>query len=144
MFFMKFSKQCSFLFSIRTTTLIFFFSIDRHCCTVFVRPTDANIRHISDEIGGTPKYGEYHVCKPQKASLFTSIQTNFNFIFFQKNIKNYTKVFSNIVKNSQLEELANNDLHEVVRQVQEYFADVHALQVSCGVRFDFALATRTA
>jgi len=46
-----------------------------------------------------PKYGEYHL------------------------------FFSNTVKNSYLEELAEADIHEVIQQVHEYFADFFAINV---------------
>jgi len=42
----------------------------------------------------------------------------------------YDIFFSNVVKSTQLERLAEADEHEVVREVQEYFADYYALAPS--------------
>ncbi|KAJ2474583.1 vacuolar protein sorting-associated protein 45 [Coemansia sp. RSA 2131] len=65
-------------------------------CVCFVRPTDASLQALRDELR-SPKYGDYYV------------------------------YFSNMLKKSMVEMLAENDENEVVREVQEFFADFYAV-----------------
>ncbi|KAJ1733682.1 vacuolar protein sorting-associated protein 45, partial [Coemansia sp. Benny D160-2] len=64
-------------------------------CICFVRPTEASVRALVDELR-SPKYGDYYV------------------------------YVSNILKKSMIEVLAENDESEVVREVQEFYADFYA------------------
>ncbi|KAJ2714512.1 vacuolar protein sorting-associated protein 45 [Coemansia spiralis] len=64
-------------------------------CVCFLRPTDASIRALVDELRD-PKYGDYHI------------------------------YFSNILKKSMVELLAENDESEVVRELHEFYADFYA------------------
>ncbi|KAI8319191.1 Sec1-like protein [Martensiomyces pterosporus] len=64
-------------------------------CICFVRPTEASIQALVDELRA-PKYGDYYI------------------------------YFSNILKKSMIEALAENDEYEVVREVQELYADFYA------------------
>lgn len=69
--------------------------------------TTTDIKLLKDELS-SPKYGEYHICMfplhltPFPLSLLTIPKT----------------VFSNTLKNVLLEELAQADEHEVVKEVQ--------------------------
>ncbi|KAJ2685491.1 vacuolar protein sorting-associated protein 45 [Coemansia spiralis] len=64
-------------------------------CICFVRPTDASLQALLDELR-SPKYGDYYI------------------------------YFSNILKKSMIEVLAENDESEVVREIQEFYADFYA------------------
>ncbi|KAI9503014.1 vacuolar protein sorting-associated protein 45 [Coemansia spiralis] len=64
-------------------------------CICFIRPTDASIRALVDELR-SPKYGDYYI------------------------------YVSNILKKSMIELLAENDESEVVREIQEFYADYFA------------------
>ncbi|KAJ1769990.1 vacuolar protein sorting-associated protein 45 [Coemansia sp. RSA 1813] len=64
-------------------------------CICFVRPTEASVRALVDELR-SPKYGDYYI------------------------------YVSNILKKSMIELLAENDENEVVREVQEFYADYYA------------------
>jgi len=63
----------------------------------FLRPTIENFQLLQAELKD-PKYGEYH-------------------LFFSNTIK----------KTTEIEELAESDEHEVVQQLQEFFADYYAI-----------------
>ncbi|KAJ1742643.1 vacuolar protein sorting-associated protein 45 [Coemansia sp. RSA 989] len=65
-------------------------------CICFVRPTNASIQALIDELR-SPKYGDYYI------------------------------YFANILKKSMIELLAENDENEVVREVQEFYADFYAV-----------------
>ncbi|KAJ2793073.1 vacuolar protein sorting-associated protein 45, partial [Coemansia helicoidea] len=64
-------------------------------CVCFLRPTDASIQALVDELRA-PKYGDYYI------------------------------YFSNILKKSMIELLAENDESEVVREIHEFYADFYA------------------
>ncbi|KAJ2311652.1 vacuolar protein sorting-associated protein 45, partial [Coemansia sp. RSA 2704] len=64
-------------------------------CVCFVRPTDASMQALVDELR-SPRYGDYYI------------------------------YVSNILKKSMVELLAENDESEVVREVQEFYADFYA------------------
>jgi len=72
-----------------------------------VRPSPDSIQYLIDELR-EPKYGEYHICTQHSHLARISL---------------ISSDFSNIVKKSSLERLAEADDHEVVRAVQEYYAD---------------------
>ncbi|KAI4236048.1 MAG: hypothetical protein L6R40_006294, partial [Gallowayella cf. fulva] len=78
-------------------------------CLCFVRPSPDSIQSLIEEFR-EPRYGEYYVCK-----MFQP----------QGPIKAYHSlpVFSNVVRKSSLERLAEADDNEVVKGVQEYFGD---------------------
>lgn len=78
-------------------------------CLCFVRPSPDSIQNLIEEFR-EPRYGEYYVCKFD--TIFFSHQT---YVLFQ--------VFSNVVRKSSLERLAEADDNEVVKGVQEYFGD---------------------
>ncbi|KAJ1730291.1 vacuolar protein sorting-associated protein 45 [Coemansia biformis] len=63
-------------------------------CVCFLRPTDASIQALVDELRN-PKYGDYYI------------------------------YFSNILKKSMIELLAENDESEAVREIQEFYADFY-------------------
>ncbi|KAF2750361.1 Sec1-like protein [Sporormia fimetaria CBS 119925] len=77
-------------------------------CLCFVRPSPESVQNLIEELR-EPKYGEYNIC---------GIQSN-----SRVDKTDWTLDFSNIIKKSSLERLAEADDHEVVRAVQEYFAD---------------------
>ncbi|KAJ2826663.1 vacuolar protein sorting-associated protein 45, partial [Coemansia erecta] len=64
-------------------------------CVCFLRPTDASIQALADELR-SPRYGDYYI------------------------------YFSNVLKKSAIELLAESDAGEVVREVQEFYADFYA------------------
>ncbi|CAM9781056.1 unnamed protein product, partial [Phaeothamnion confervicola] len=66
-------------------------------CAVFIQPTRENVTHLKREVSENPKYAEYHV------------------------------FFSGVVPADVLQQLAYADEHEVIRQVQEYYADYQAI-----------------
>lgn len=85
-------------------------------CLCFLRPSSDSVQFLIDELR-EPKYGEYHICElfclssfiKQVLSVWVRILTDTD--------------FSNIIKKSSLERLAEADDHEVVKGVLEYFAD---------------------
>ena len=78
-------------------------------CLCFIRPSADSVQLLVDELR-EPKYGEYHICEsPTIPTAGARVLT--------------MPVFSNIAKKSSLERLAEADDHEVVRVVQEHFAD---------------------
>lgn len=79
-------------------------------CLCFVRPSPDSIQFLIDEFRD-PKYGEYNICKNPYMVLTNDLLTDAR------------SDFSNIIKKSSLERLAEADDHEVVKAVQEYFAD---------------------
>lgn len=79
-------------------------------CLCFVRPSPDSIQFLIDEFRD-PKYGEYNICKSGRMVLADDLLTDTR------------SDFSNIIKKSSLERLAEADDHEVVKAVQEYFAD---------------------
>ena len=81
-------------------------------CICFLRPSSDAIQLLIDELRN-PKYGEYLLCLYSQSS--KGVQAD------KANI--LLKDFSNIVKKSSLERLAEADEHEVVQTVQEVFAD---------------------
>lgn len=78
-------------------------------CICFLRPSPDSIQHLIDEIR-EPKYGEYMICKLQFGAEMDLTSTNF-------------LDFSNVIRKSSLERLAEADSNEVVKTVQENFAD---------------------
>ena len=78
-------------------------------CLCFVRPSPDSIQHLIDEFR-EPKYGEYMIC-----GLVAGAFAEFALMG--------TPDFSNVIRKSSLERLAEADDNEVVRSVQEYFAD---------------------
>ena len=80
-------------------------------CLCFVRPSPESIQNLIEELR-EPKYGEYNICEG-----YTLRWAHYDG-FALTDID-----FSNIIRKSSLERLAEADDHEVVRAVQEYFAD---------------------
>ena len=78
-------------------------------CICFVRPSPDSIQQLIDEFR-EPKYGEYAICEYFSAELRS---------WADKNVVD----FSNVIRKSSLERLAEADNNEVVKAVQEYFAD---------------------
>lgn len=79
-------------------------------CICFVRPSPDSIQHLIDELRH-PKYGGYNLCTTSPCP-------------YQSQVTNHCETdFSNVVRKSTLERLAEADDHEVVRSVQEHFAD---------------------
>ena len=86
---------------------------------VFVRPTLANLELLSRELDA-PNFSEYHLCtpvaaRPVHARLLREL---------------VAAVFTNIVSEEMLKRVAEADVHESVKQVQEYFGDFYALSPS--------------
>ena len=79
-------------------------------CISFVRPSPESIQFLIDELR-EPKYGEYYLC--MSSTIPEGLDER----------PNLEADFSNIVRKSSLERLAEADDHEVVRAVQEHFAD---------------------
>ena len=71
-------------------------------CICFLRPTPQSIQAVIEELK-EPRYGDYYLCKE------------------------FDLDFSNALQKSAIERLAEGDFHEVVREVQEYFADYIAV-----------------
>ena len=79
-------------------------------CLCFVRPSPDSIQQLIDELR-EPRYGEYTICKTLEKTYHLQALLKRN------------SDFSNVIRKSSLERLAEADDHEVVRSVQEYFAD---------------------
>ncbi|KAL8947451.1 MAG: hypothetical protein Q9222_006265 [Ikaeria aurantiellina] len=78
-------------------------------CLCFLRPSPDSIQNLIEEFR-EPRYGEYYVCPtPRLRTIAHAYISN--------------QVFSNIVRKSSLERLAEADDNEVVKGVQEYFGD---------------------
>ncbi|KAJ4831823.1 vacuolar protein sorting-associated protein 45 [Turnera subulata] len=80
----------------------------------FLRPTSENIQLLRRQLL-SPRFGEYHLCicsAPLPLPLF---------VFYM------LLLFSNMMKDTQIHILADSDEHEIVMQVQEYYADFVAL-----------------
>jgi vacuolar protein sorting-associated protein 45 len=80
-------------------------------CLCFVRPSPDSVQNLIDELR-EPKYGEYYIC------MLVGIAA-----LLHSAADRAPADFSNILRKSSLERLAEADDHEVVRSVQEYFAD---------------------
>ncbi|KAL6719605.1 vacuolar protein sorting-associated protein 45 [Lecanora helva] len=81
-------------------------------CICFFRPSPETIQYLIDELRD-PKYGGYSICKLRMLHATRS-----------GNQVSFTSAdFSNIIKKSSLERLAEADNNEVVKAIQEYFAD---------------------
>lgn len=76
----------------------------------FVRPTSESIQSVIEELRN-PKYGSYHLCKSLSAYFAVGLNTAFCIDF------------SNLVRKSQIERMAEVDDYEVVTQVHEFYAD---------------------
>ncbi|KAI9793389.1 MAG: vacuolar protein sorting-associated protein 45 [Peltula sp. TS41687] len=87
-------------------------------CLCFVRPSPESVQFLIDELR-EPKYGEYHLCRPGQPHAHSQLCSSA--ILTEDGGENID--FSNIVRKSSLERLAEADDHEVVRMVHEYFAD---------------------
>ena len=79
-------------------------------CLAFVRPSPESVQFLIDELR-EPRYGEYNLCEFLNGVILTPKLTG------------PFSDFSNIIKKSALERLAESDDYEVVRALQEYFAD---------------------
>ena len=82
-------------------------------CICFIRPSPDSIQGLIDEFR-EPKYGEYAICKSEERASFEGGVVRLISIPLD---------FSNIIRKSSLERLAEADSNEVVKTVQEYFAD---------------------
>lgn len=82
-------------------------------CLCFVRPSSDSIQHLIEELR-EPRYGEYHICE---IPIFHTTSC----------LANSPLDFSNVVRKSSLERLAEADDNEIVRGVQEYFGDYLAI-----------------
>lgn len=78
-------------------------------CLCFLRPSSSSISALIDELR-EPRYGEYILCRPL-------------YMPHRQTLTDISPDFSNIVKKSALERLAEADSLEVVKSVQEHFAD---------------------
>ncbi len=78
-------------------------------CLCFVRPSPDSVQNLIEEFR-EPRYGEYYVCKT-------------NLLQPLSETDRAVQVFSNVVRKSSLERLAEADDNEVVKGVQEYFGD---------------------
>ncbi|KAI9762311.1 MAG: lysophospholipid acyltransferase [Chaenotheca gracillima] len=79
-------------------------------CLCFVRPSPDSIQYLIDEFR-EPRYGEYYICEDSDLK-FGAMQ-----------LIQILPDFSNIIRKSSLERLAEADDHEIVRVIQEHFAD---------------------
>ena len=82
-------------------------------CICFLQPSAGSTQDLIEEFR-EPKYGEYAICMAKLVHLLPRTLTP-------------PPDFSNVVKKSTLERLAEADGHEVVTSVQEYFADFVAI-----------------
>ena len=72
----------------------------------FVRCTDENVQKICNQLRN-PSFSSYNLCKQL-------IQNKFDLLFVD---------FSNTLANDKIQKFAESDVHNVVNQVQEVFAD---------------------
>ena len=78
-------------------------------CIVFLRPVAENLELLKAELKH-PKYGQYHICKSiHLINIGCQLMT--------------TPVFSNVISKTEIKSLAEADEHEVIRDVQEFYAD---------------------
>lgn len=81
-------------------------------CICFLRPTRETLQYLIAELRD-PAYGDYYLCK---CIIFFLIEANIIFL-----------VFSNTIRKSDIERLAEVDEHEVIREVQEHYGDYLAI-----------------
>ncbi|KAJ3030294.1 UNVERIFIED_CONTAM: vacuolar protein sorting-associated protein 45 [Siphonaria sp. JEL0065] len=82
-------------------------------CIGFVRPSAESIQNLVEELRD-PRYGDYYLCKSGHENV--------------EDVGNSIKLdFSNTIKKSSIERLAEADETECVREVQEYYADFLAI-----------------
>lgn len=79
-------------------------------CICFVRPSPDTIQFLIDEFR-EPKYGEYAICGYLRTLVSKSCMVD------------NEADFTNVIRKSSLERLAEADNNEVVKAIQEYFAD---------------------
>ena len=94
----------------------------------FLRPTPQNISAMKKHLK-SPKFGEYHLCTRSTLPL----QTPFLYTcahWSDARLLPAAAVLSNIVRDSLLQDLADADDGEHIKQVQEYFADYLALDAT--------------
>lgn len=84
-------------------------------CICFVRPSAESIQYLIDEFR-EPKYGEYFICEYCYTSSRCALAAD-----------GLRQDFSNVIRKSSLERLAEADDNEVVRSIQEYFADFNVV-----------------
>ena len=88
----------------------------------FVRCTDENVQKICRQLQN-PTFSSYNLCK---FLVFIQQQLRYALVLFlnrESEIVFLVVDFSNTVPNVKIQEFAENDVHNVVNQVQEVFAD---------------------
>ena len=90
-------------------------------CVVFLRPTQENIQLLSAELK-SPRYGVYYICKPILKHKFIVLKV-MGSIVFQLILVD----FSGIISKAAIKVLAESDESEVVREIQEFYADFFAI-----------------
>ncbi|KAG6891675.1 hypothetical protein C0992_012724 [Termitomyces sp. T32_za158] len=83
-------------------------------CVCFLQNTEDSLAALEAELS-EPNYGEYYLC--QLVNLYTLAEE-----LEQPSLRNNVD-FSNILSKNAIERLAEADEYEVVKEVQEYFAD---------------------
>lgn len=93
---------------------------------VFVRPTRDNLTRLRNHLR-EPKFAEYHLCTRRAPSSFTfSHPFSASFTTWLCGCP-VPAVFSNILPGDFMQQLADADVHSVVKQVQEFYGDYYAV-----------------
>ncbi|UYV72687.1 VPS45 [Cordylochernes scorpioides] len=88
-------------------------------CIVFIRPTKENVDYLISELK-FPRYGQYHISTLRNSpQLSATLRTWFS----PKKDESWCPGFSNVISKSDIKLLAEADDYEVVREVQEFYAD---------------------
>ena len=91
-------------------------------CLCLLRPTKQNLFNLIQELK-QPRYGQYYICEYiQLRRPLTLQKKSVKFVWTQSKLD-----FTNIIEKMDIKSLAENDEQEVVREVQEFFADYIAL-----------------